>query len=62
MHLQGVVEDRVSLQQPGGAFQAARRGREVEPVGGVTDHPQRERRRPRRVQAVDLKLESKQSR
>lgn len=32
------MEDGVSLQQPGGAFQTTRCGGEVEPVGGVTDH------------------------
>lgn len=33
VYLQGVVEDGVTLQQPGGALQTARRGREIEPVG-----------------------------
>lgn len=42
VYLEGVVEDRVPLQQPGGAFQAAGGGGEVEPVGGVANHPQRQ--------------------
>lgn len=60
-HLQGVVEDRVSLQQPGGALQTAGRGGEVEAVGRVTYDPQRERGRPGWVQPVDLKLEVREN-
>lgn len=39
VYLKGVVEDGVTLQQPGGTLQTARRGREIEPVGGVAYHP-----------------------
>ena len=56
-HLEGIVENGVSLQQPGGALQAAGRGGEVEPIGGVADHTQRKRGCPGRVKTVDLKLQ-----
>lgn len=54
------MEDGVSLQQPGRAFQTARRGGEIEAVRGVADHPQRQRGCPRWIQAVDLKLTAKE--
>lgn len=50
------MEDGVPLQQPDGALEAAGGGGEVEAVGGAANHAQRQRRRPRRVQTIDLEL------
>lgn len=55
-HLQRVVENRVSLQQPDWAFKAASCGRKVETVWRMTNHTQWQGGRPWWIQTVYLKL------
>lgn len=51
-HLEPIVEDATTAQQPGGPFEGAGRRREVEPLRGAGDDTQDKRRCPLPVQEV----------